>query len=709
MLTGMNELNSGRPGRILWALAAVLLLLVWFASISLDDDRLCSSVPLSFGYAAVVLLGIAGMVAGARLPRPTLTCLFGLAAGLYFLLRCLSGDILSEIWRELPLILAAFVCYGAGFLMAQRQGGRALTVALALGVLGNVAFLFLLREQLVPLEATGRPAMSLAGANTPRCALFTYPNFVAMFLMVAGAVLVFRPFWTGWRSWVSLLSVAVGILGLVCSFLCDSRAVYGLPPVLLLIAWVLWAIIRLYSSKNVGWGLVLSGIALFVGIGVLLGEFLIGDSLLRELLAVDTHGRTGLWGTILHLLPQVPWYGHGAGATQWQLLPVIKAHGMPNYAHNDYLQAWMDYGIVGLGLMLAVLLSHLSAGFWSLASEDIDRRRRALVAASMFILLAFAGCAVFDFVWHHAALVGLSAFACGALASPIPCRPEPLFRRRKWAAGYRPSLRPVRYLGKVGTALCCVVCTFLAAGCAFFGWRLLPAWKAQWEYNALWHARVPQEERAEFLERVMEFYPDPELVDHYVTLSPPAGREDNVARREGMMRRALETNPHQLYTVLMLVDLLGREGRPEEAEALMRDHFRPGGQDKTGLANWPAYYGRNLLMWGRLCMEQGDHGSALSMMEYALNIWGHVGDFRVPERVAKVGRARNKAMNVYLAARRVDVDMLRAVGVQKDDSWKQPLRPGGQPALYERWGNEPHSRKFANPYGKRSPFNLPKK
>ncbi len=704
----MDDVKTGKAGRVLWGLAGALLLVLWLAGMSLDDDRLCSSVPLCMGFAAVLVLAVAGMVVGARPARPTLTCLFGVAVGGFFLIRCVSGDMLSEMWRELPLILAAYVFYGAGYLLAQRRGGEALTLALALGVVVNIAFFFLLRDGLIPIEATGRPSMSLAGANSPGTTLFTYKNFSAIFLMVAGGVLICRPIWAGWKGGRSLLVCLVGMLGVVCSCLCGSRAVLLLLPLMVVSAWVLWLIIRLYSEKHIGYGVVLSGLALFVGGGVLLGELFMGDSLMQQILSIDTHKRTDLWGCIIDILPEVPWCGLGAGATQWMLVPFIDDHFVPNYAHNDYLQAWVDYGAVGIGLLLAVLVTHLASGFWSLASEDIDRERRAQVAACMLVLLAFAGCAMVDFVWHNVALVGTTAFACGMLASPIPSRREAWFKpRRNWAANSRPALRPVRPVGRLAATLCCICCISLAANCVYFAWRLLPAWQAQWEYNALCRAGASEGERVEFLERVMPFYPDPELVDHYMTLRPPAVRRDQDARKESMLRMALKSNPHQLFTVVMLSDVLSRTGRYEEAEALLRKHYAPGGQPGTKLANWPVYYGMNLLTWGHERMARGEHAIALSMMEYALNIWGHADGFQYRTSVSSVDtRKRNKATAVYVAARRVDVDMLHAIGVEKDDSWKRPMSPGGPSALYERWENQPHSRKYTDPYARRSPLKL---
>ena len=36
----------------------------------------------------------------------------------------------------------------------------------------------------------------------------------------------------------------------------------------------------------------------------------------------------------------------------------------------------------------------------------------------------------------------------------------------------------------------------------------------------------------------------------------------------------------------------------------------------------------------------------------------------------------------FLKARKGDVALFRNLKVEKDDSWQQPLEPGGKPALY---------------------------
>ncbi len=565
------------------------------------------------------------------------------------------------------------------------------TNALMFGVLMNMAYLLLFRQPDFPIEASLRPAMTMAGANSRGTTLFAYKNFAAIFLMVGGAVLVCRPLWTGWKGRGSLLVVLVGAAGIAASCCCGSRSVLVLLPLLAVGGWLLWLVMRLYGNKGIGWGTVLVGIIVFLGLVGTVGDLFLGHSTLQKLLEVDTHLRTLVWKHICNILPDVPWYGHGAGASQWQIVPFYTEWQTPNYAHNEYLQAWVDYGVAGHALMLLVLGCHLTLGFWSMASEEVSAGRRALIAACLLILSAMALCALFEFVWHGFAFAALSAFACGVLASPVPGRSESLFSRRRWAPGSTPSLRPVRLMGRGAMACACIACVLLAAASMGLGWRLLPAWGAQWQYNALCHAGASGGERMEFLERAVEFCPDPELAAHYVTLEPPPGRADNLLRMEVVLRRVLESNPHHLFTVVMLADVLGREGKCEEAEMLMREHYQPGGQDGTLLANWPGYYGVNLLRWGCQRMASGDYASALSMIQYALKISRHSFSFADACGIRSEGRRREtgfrKKIPAFVATCRVDMETMRAIGVEPNHAWQQPMRPGGPRALYSRWGN----------------------
>ncbi len=686
----METLNEGKAGVRLLTLAGALLALLWVASMSVVDGNACSAVPACLGLALVSLMAVAAVVAGQRPARPTLPCLLAVAAGLFFLLRCMASESVVESWRELPLVLGGFVFYGAGFLFVRRRGSGTLALLLAVAVLANVLYFFLLRETDMAQEWTGRPTISLTGMNSRGCTLFVYKNFAGIFLMLAGAVLLCRPLWSGRWSPGAVLGALAGLGGMACACFCGTRATLLLLPLLAVSTCVLGLVIRLHSGGRMGWGWPLATglVALAVLVGV--ADLFLGHTLIDRIASIDTHLRTQIWRDICRVLPGAPWYGYGVGASQWMIVPFFNSWEAPNFAHNEYLQAWCDYGVAGLALMALVIAAHLSAGFWKLASEDMPADRRVLMAMAMSLLALMACCAVVDFVWHSFALVGLTAFSCGLLAAPEARRDEPFWRRRNWAKGSRPPLRPVRVMGKPGCALACMAAIALAAACAWHGWRLLPAWEAQWAYNDACHRGTPASELRRMLERALPGYPDTAIVDHYVML--PRGNEAwDWVKLEGLLRIALQSNPRQLFMVTMLVDALDRQGRHAEAEALLREKYLPGGQPGTCLTYWPAHYTVHLLKWAKTLMAQGDAGSALSMLNYVFNMERHRCSI-LPITLWRSGPKtwtephRNPKLRSLVDSCRLDRRAMKAVGIEPDDRWQQPQRPGGPPALYARWG-----------------------
>ncbi len=716
----MEDLNTGGlarpplPARALLTLAGALLAVLWLASMSMVDGHACSAAPFCLGLAAVVLLGVLAVVLGARPARPTAVCLLGLAAGLYFAARCAATEYPVEAWGEGALLLGAFVFYGAGYLAAQRKGAvNAVLVVLAIGVLANILYLHLLRDPSIPQEITGRPETALTGKNSRGATLFVYKNHAGAFLVIAGGVLLCRALWAGWRSFGGLVCALAGLAGIACSFFCGTRAVFLLLPVLAVAGWLHWFVIRLYSSKGVGLGATLTGVALLIGLVAMVGDLLMGHKLMGDILSIDTHLRTDIWECALRAAANAPWCGYGSCAMQWQILPFYNELAAPNLAHNEYVQCLADYGFAGLLLMLLVIGGHLSAGFWALASDETPAERRVFVSACSLALLSLAAVSIADFMWHSFALVTLTAFACGVLASPVPKRRRPLFSRRQWASGSLPPIQPVRPMGLSLCALACVGALALAAGCGWLGWRLTPAWEAQWRYNELCHdpAATPAQKR-DFLAGVLPGYPDSGIVDNYVYLCY-ADQSWDWKKLEEQLRIALRANPRQLFCTTMLSDVLRHQGRHEEAESLLRDAYGPGGLKRTALENWPGHYALNLLAWGKQRLSEGDHGSALSMMEFALNMQEH-GCVLGPATRWRGGEKPWKAFNEirsnrdFLASCQVDVDTLRALGVEKDDSWKQPLRPGGPGALYQEWGSQRSKKAHSDAY-RRKPRPKPKK
>jgi tetratricopeptide (TPR) repeat protein len=189
---------------------------------------------------------------------------------------------------------------------------------------------------------------------------------------------------------------------------------------------------------------------------------------------------------------------------------------------------------------------------------------------------------------------------------------------------------------------------------------------------------------------LMPGYPSPALADVYHLL-PPDGR--NLAERVQLLRTALAANPKQLFTAVMLADALVAQKNFAEAEALLRSSYAGNAMPGSLLTNWPAYYAYNLLLRGRHEMQSGHHALALSMMQYALNI-NKVNRITFDPAYRKGQQPWRESGGVkpghakLIQTAEKDVHLLRLIGTAPDDSWQQPMAPGGKPALYQAWQNQ---------------------
>ena len=149
--------------------------------------------------------------------------------------------------------------------------------------------------------------------------------------------------------------------------------------------------------------------------------------------AFETRGlrqsRLELWGDAARMFPRFPVFGAGFNAfgtsyTQYQTIARYEWYGE---AHNEYLQALLDLGIVGAVLVAALLWWLLRAGVRAAAATPLD-------AGVLGAILA--GCIhnVVDFNWQipanaatFAALAGLTTRQASTLTAPEPLpRIDPL-------------------------------------------------------------------------------------------------------------------------------------------------------------------------------------------------------------------------------------------------------------------------------------------
>ncbi len=675
-----KRLTETIPGR----LAAVLLALVWIVSMAAVDSNAYSVWPFLVALSVVALLFVSGMLCGGKTIRIPLMGWVSLLCGGYFLVRSLCSYAMVEAWLESSLIVSCCVFYVAGIYGAQSKNGKFAVGVMLLVVLLNLLYLYL-RPGEIDMLWTGRPEYGLTGHNRVPVNLFVYKNFAGAFQMLGGAVLVGVALWLPLSRGMKGVCLAAGIISVGCSFLCSARVVYLLGVLLLCVILTLQFIIELFIRDRVRKLTIICGGLVGVFVFAEMGNLFMGNGL-EQIVDIDAHGRYGMWKAVLSTAMSGSLWGLGTGASHWEIIASFVGHNTPNMAHNEYLQAWCDYGVIGVIIVLVIIVAHVMKGFRVLSAEYVPPVRKGMTALALLVLVGMAVISFADFYWHSYALAALTAYSCGVLVAPGGSASSAEAR-----SGSR-GVNAVRTQGVSGRA----VMSLLSIGViGFTCWqfpRLAGAWCAQWDFNALNEKGLDEryEKRLDILEQVMQSYPHAEVADCYFMLPHYGGMRP---RSEEMLRRALVGNPKQGYTLTMLVTILSNQSRYEEAELLMRRYYPQEGLVTTWRCSWPFFYYYNLLRWSEALMHQGKQELGVSMAEYALNLedWASM-------RLNQVSRSdgvpwkKSCTIHPYAEVKAVSVrvrrkwKLLKRLGVQKDDSWMQPLEPGGKTALYPQRG-----------------------
>ncbi len=686
--------DAEKTGRLTekWSVkaATVLLVVLWLASMGAFDSVACTSFPLVPCLGAAAVLVLSGLACGGKSVKLSWLNWFSLAIGGYFMARCLCSYSVAESWRESVLITFGFVYYVTGIYAAQSRSLKGITWVIALAVAANIAAFVVMRQPESSVEWTGRPEYGFLGENAKPVSLFVYKNFAGAFFALSGVLLLWLSLFSDGHRGVRGILFLLGGASCTLSFCCDTRNVYGVLPLLLGGMWVLQLICRLYTNRKIGWlnGLIGCGMLMAVAVGV--AEFLFSGSAYVHLLTVDTHLRSYIWQCVCQVAPYAPWWGYGTSSAHWEILPFYNEWATPTYAHNEYLQAWCDYGVIGVTSVAAVLVGHFVVGFRCLASEQVSPERRSFTAMALLVIGCLSVCAVADFIWHNPALVAMTAFACGAAASPYAHADNGWFNRRCWRDGA--PVVPVRAQGRVGRGMVALLCVAVAAWSVWLGQKLYHPWLEQWHFSEL-SAKGTDDgasQRHALLASLVKEYPDPVLMERYYLL--PLS-ENDWENQELLLKEVLAANPKHLYTVTSLVSILVLEGKYEEAERLMREHYRKDGMRNTMLAHWASFYAENLMQWGRSELQTGNNGKALSLLEYSLNMADNLGlnysmRYRVGESPWREEGGYKPGLRNFIAVSRLDAKLLRSMKVEKDDSWRQPLTTGGKPALYREFGEK---------------------
>jgi O-antigen ligase len=134
--------------------------------------------------------------------------------------------------------------------------------------------------------------------------------------------------------------------------------------------------------------------------------------------------REDLWRAGIHDAGLAPFFGMGPASFQYAARLMMPQDSL--LAHNDFLQFFSEYGLVGLLLLLAFLFTLLWSGFRVLLMTHVGRGgRKGLSSNTLAILIGSLSVAVaqiihsfFDFNMHIAANAVLAGFFVGSLCNP---------------------------------------------------------------------------------------------------------------------------------------------------------------------------------------------------------------------------------------------------------------------------------------------------
>ncbi|MFH1463454.1 MAG: O-antigen ligase family protein [Pseudomonadota bacterium] len=176
----------------------------------------------------------------------------------------------------------------------------------------------------------------------------------------------------------------------------------------------------LLGSRTV---LALTGLAIAGGLGVLwqlgprtvalqLSSWVSPDGFEGDLLL----GRGGIWASTVDLIRGAPWGGVGTGGylDAYQAVKSMPVFTTTAHAHQDYLQALAEQGIVGGGLWIALAVLPFVLGIIGCLRQHRGRRR-SLLAGFSAAAAALLTSACFDFPAHIGALAVLMSLVGGVL------------------------------------------------------------------------------------------------------------------------------------------------------------------------------------------------------------------------------------------------------------------------------------------------------
>jgi O-antigen ligase len=219
-------------------------------------------------------------------------------------------------------------------------------------------------------------------------AMGMHANDLGRMYAVAYGLLLFVWWETARPAMKLFLFVTMGVIAFALA-LTFSRAAF-LGFLLVSALFVIWK----FNAKTLALAVLGTLTAVVMAPGYLVGRVTVGfDS--GDLDAVSAGRIETIWQPLLPWAAEAPPWGHGLGSIMWSPAMHLGAMLPVTHAHNAYLEALIDMGVVGLALLIAYYV-HVWRGMRALAADSrLSAELRALFqgGAAGVLCLAATGMA----------------------------------------------------------------------------------------------------------------------------------------------------------------------------------------------------------------------------------------------------------------------------------------------------------------------------
>lgn len=201
--------------------------------------------------------------------------------------------------------------------------------------------------------------------------------------------------------WLSLLSGGI-FLGLLGSLLSESRGSWISFPVALLVVYLSYG--GVLNKRHVATGL--AAIVVLFGVLYVMPRSPMEARIKLAVTEAQTYIRSGdsttsvgarleMWRTGLMLIPEHPWLGWGKEGYMQGAASLVEANkvrlvpGEHNHLHNEYLDALVKHGLLGLIALLALYLAPLT--LFARRTSDKNRAVRSYAVAGVLLSVSYIG------------------------------------------------------------------------------------------------------------------------------------------------------------------------------------------------------------------------------------------------------------------------------------------------------------------------------